>query len=79
MVEMEPETYMFLFLMGIVYVMCVVLSVLFYHTNLLITAGAALAYVLVLIGIAAATQSIEISILIGVLLARGVFPNLPKR
>lgn len=79
LVEMDPETVMYWFLMVILYVLCVVLSVLFYHTNILITAGAALAYMIVLMGIAAATRSIEISILVGVLLAMGVFPNLPKQ
>ena len=61
------------------YALCVILPVLFYHTNIPITAAVVFVYLLVIMGVAVATHSLEIALLIGVLLASSILPNLPKR
>jgi len=76
---MEADTFMLYFFLVILYSLCVILPVLFYHTNIPITAAVAFVYLLVVVGVGVTTQSIEIALLIGTLLAGSILPNLPKR
>jgi len=76
---MVPDTFMLYFFLVILYVLFVFLTVLFYHTNIPITASVVLGAMTVVVGVIFATRSFEIGILIGVLLAASILPNLPKR
>jgi hypothetical protein len=76
---MDPDTFMLYFFLVIIYALCVILPVLFYHTNIPITAAVAFGFMVAVVGVIFATRSLEIGILSGIFLAASILPNLPKR
>ena len=77
--RMDYDQYMLYFLLEILYALCVILPALFYHTNIPITMGVALGYMLAVGLIFVGSRSLEIALLVGIALATFIVPNIPKR